>query len=1245
MRRLIHETGSVTQISVPAGDSTSQPGWDGELLSDRGNAWVPLGKSFWELSCEQRPTQKANSDYSKRTKSTPAEVRAVSTLVVLTGRKWANKRKWLKEKKELSEWSEIRAYDADDLEQWFEMVPAVKLQFGDDIGLTGYGVSDIRRHWATWAQQSDVVVTPEAFLVGREVARDAFIASVRSRLERGSSDPVSIRADSAEEAAAFAAATLMRQEDLSSVALIVTAEVGWRFVEQNTGVRVAIAARPELAERPTCRSGTVVVIPYATGDMASYFRGVASRDGNDASEIALERPDRHEFEKALVDIGVDSGDASRLSVTTGRSWSVFRRRRAINPAIRRPAWLEAPETQSLSTVCLLGGWLASNQTDRSIVSHLSQRDYEQIERDLRYLSKLDDAPILEIGDVWKAKAPLELLDILGERITRSEMDRFFQISGAILEAHDPVLDLPEEHRHAAQIYGKVRPESGVLIRSVSDTLVKLAVRGSEVSSLAAANVEVRVANLIRRVLFEADKVRWLSLSSILPDLAEAAPEAFLEGIEASLAKPDAPVLSLLSETSGSGLMGRCWHAGLLWAFERIAWAPQRLGRVALLLARFSAVEIKGNWANSPKATILNLFRSWLPQTAANLEQRIAVLDLLMRYEPDVAFDTLEALSGNSHHFATPSDRPNWRDEDSGAGRGVVMGEHCGMLVAATDRMILSARGHASRVARIIERVHNLDTDRASKILLMAQEFADPAALDISKELIRAAIRRDLNWRKNYGKADSEEQKALLRRLEDVYQQLEPGDLIVRYAWLFEDSSPALPIRTRGEGQSTNYTQLAAERLLALEQIYARQGFDGLMQFAKSRANAHYVGATIAKMPIDDMPIPEVIVRDGGDFTPGSPLYAFIRGLLGASAPDKAVALIEAVLGHSQATNWCAERIARFLTLAENSGGTWRIVEKFGNPVSDLYWTQCEVGSWYRHESTEFITVLQRLVDARRPRSALQVCRFDFGEVPPLFLAVILEALIDGQEGDGPLPEPYTVGEALDQLEQSGALEADRLVRIGFGLIPALGYQGEHHAVSLYAKLMSDPQLFVELLCLVYKSTGETSDEDVPEEAAQLAKIAWHIFDACQRMPGTKTDGRIDPIEVTEFVTTTRRLANEAGRLDVCDSTLGQIFAHAPKDSNGIWPTEAICDILDLPELDKMRQGFVMGVMNKRGVTSRASNEGGEQERELANVYREYARAIDNSHIQVAASLNKVAEYYENYGLREDIRARARREGY
>ena len=139
-----------------------------------------------------------------------------------------------------------------------------------------------------------------------------------------------------------------------------------------------------------------------------------------------------DFEAALTDLGIDRGDAQRLSRLTSRSWTVFRRLRAKNDAIARPTWLEHSATRALSTVCLIGSWNGERAGDRAAVERIADRPYDDIERDLRVLATLDDAPVMVIGSVWRAKSPLELLHLMGERITRAELDRFFATTAAIL---------------------------------------------------------------------------------------------------------------------------------------------------------------------------------------------------------------------------------------------------------------------------------------------------------------------------------------------------------------------------------------------------------------------------------------------------------------------------------------------------------------------------------------------------------------------------------------------------------------------------------------------------------------------------------------------------------------------------------------------------------------------------------------------------------------------------------------------
>jgi hypothetical protein len=863
VRRLVHAAGTPTQVAFPAGDSTSLPGWDGELSSEHDSPWVPKGKSFWEFSCEAPVTRKANSDYDKRTRQPLKEVHTGSTFVFVSARRWSQKAQWLERKRAAREWIAVRAYDADDLEQWLEQSTAVALQFAEELGIAGPGVESIAKHWGGWSQQSDPSISAEAFFIDRESAREQFIVDLRRQIEVGQPQPYANRADSVDEATAFVCAALLAHENLNTASLVVTEPSGWRFVEQNPTLRMAIAARPEIAEKPPYRNGLLVIIPYAAGDMEGHYRGAAGRGGS--ADLTLERPRIYEFERALASIGLSKADATRLAATTSRSWSILRRRRAINPAIRRPTWLGMPQADALSTLCLLGGWSGDKAADREILTHVSGRTYEEVERDLRYLARLDDAPVLEIGEVWKAKSSLELLDLFGDRITHDELDRFFELTRQILLAPDPELELPDEKRYAAQIYGKVRPQSDLLLRALCDTLIKLAVRGLEIPSLTAANIEGRIAAFVRDLLYDADGIRWLSLASLLPALAEAAPNTFLKAVELSLAKPDAPVTRLLRETSGSGIMGRCWHAGLLWALETLAWAPERLTRVALVLARLHRIEIKGNWGNTPGASLVNIFRSWLPQTAATLSQRITALDTLIAREPDVAFDILDVLVHVGSDTAMPAARPSWRNDDTGAGHGVAEGEQGQMLVAAADRLIACSEGHPQRIARLIAKTRIFDAARVKATLALAAQFAKSSAPDEDREVIRTALKKRISWHRNYDKTRGKALDNKLRAIEDLYERLSPQDLVIRHRWLFADGWPDLPTRVRDD-YGKRGELLKTWRIDALREIHAERGMLGVEQLAAACANQPYVGVALAKLEIKAADLANWIAEKGGAFT-------------------------------------------------------------------------------------------------------------------------------------------------------------------------------------------------------------------------------------------------------------------------------------------------------------------------------------------------------------------------------------------
>ena len=199
---------------------------------------------------------------------------------------------------------------------------------------------------------------------------------------------------------------------------------------------------------------------------------------------------------------------------------------------------------------------------------------------------------------------------------------------------DPALELPEDRRWAAGVYGKVREHSNALRTSVCETLVMLSVHGSGLFRDRVPEVGASVAALVQGLLdpFTSDKLR--SQDRDLPGYAEAAPNEFLALLEEDLAQPQ-PVLLALLKPASAGLFHSPERTGVLWALERLAWKPHTFPRVVNILARLSQTKIDDNWANKPIGSLSAIFRSWMPQTAASVADRNRALETLCRRFPDV----------------------------------------------------------------------------------------------------------------------------------------------------------------------------------------------------------------------------------------------------------------------------------------------------------------------------------------------------------------------------------------------------------------------------------------------------------------------------------------------------------------------------------------------------------------------------------------------------------------------------------
>jgi hypothetical protein len=199
----------------------------------------------------------------------------------------------------------------------------------------------------------------------------------------------------------------------------------------------------------------------------------------------------------------------------------------------------------------------------------------------------------------------------------------------------------------------------MLRHGVGQVLILLALWGDEIKTV--SDARRRADAVVGALLRNADERRWWSLSRDFRLLAEASPAAFLGAIEDSLDQNDPPIRALFGHDEG-GIFGAEHLSDPLGALESLAWSPELLNRVTLVLARLDAIDNPpGRFGNRPANSLRQIHLLWLPQTYATLDQRLRALDLIRKREPASSWQLMMSLLPSDCDSSSYSPNPLWRD--------------------------------------------------------------------------------------------------------------------------------------------------------------------------------------------------------------------------------------------------------------------------------------------------------------------------------------------------------------------------------------------------------------------------------------------------------------------------------------------------------------------------------------------------------------------------------------------------------
>ena len=1225
LRKLVHSTGhELRHVDFPGYDNAERKGWDGWVEADSATPWVPEGKSGWEFGTNQRPTRKAESDYTARLASVSPAERAECTFVFVTPRNWPGKTDWARGKSAAEDWKAVRAYDASDLEQWLEQSIPAQMWLAEQLTLPVSGFETLDECWRRWEEASEPKMTTALFEPSIVAYRDDF----KKWIEKPSENPYVVAADSKDEALAFL--SLLFQDDQIATLSGDLAAVFKSAEPLRTLARSSSPFIPIVCTQEAERELTAV-------DRRLHYIIVRPRNAVDRKpDIALDLLNHDTFRKGVAEMGIEDDGVERLARESGRSPTILRRRLSKIEAIRKPQWAgDVESARSLIPMSFVGAWHARSDADREIVSALADRPYQEIEKSITQLLLFDDSPVWSIGQHRGTASKIDALFAINKQVTDEHLTEFFWLAEYVLSESDPALDLPEDQRWAAGLYGKVRNHSTALREGICETLVILSVHGNNLfQDRLGIDVEVRVSSLIRGLLAPLSLDKLLSHDKDLPRYAEAAPEVFLGLIEEDLRQPEPVVLGLLKPVEG-GSFASPTRTGLLWALECLAW--KHLGRVSLILAQLSRTVIEDNWVNKPITSLEAVYRSWLPQTGASLNERMQALEILTRRFPDIGWQICIAQLNVGPQTASPSYRPRWRSDASGAGRSVTCREFNEFRRKALD-LALAWRGpDQNMLGDLVERLPGLLGKDQTRIWDLIDEWAESEADERAKAGFRERIRRFAFTRLG---PKQDLSNATKDRARVAYKNLEPRDPVVRHSWLFSQHwiEPSDgEIETGNFDYDKHYERIRKLRVAAMKEIWTKRKFEGMTSLLSLGSSPDTVGGTLG-MTIKSGNARADFFRQclsaTGDLE--NKVDGCIAGFLASVDEDARNGILSVV-----AKGTDNQQIVRLFRCAPFKQETWRFLDNCEEEIRNRYWKEVIPHPWNRHSEVELTEIIDRLLEAKRPRSAFCTVQLEWRRVETSRLKNLLFAVATvGDEPAGHYQlDAYQISEALNSLNERNGASPEEMAWLEFFFVEALD-RSKHGIPNLERQIAESPALFVQMVALLYKRRDGGQDppewriED-PRRRDDLASAAYSLLNRIGRIPGAGEDGKINAEVLLNWITEVRRLCAEHGRTDAGDEVIGQLLSKAPAEEDGRWPCLPVCEAMERIVSQHIDIGFNVGVHRGRGVTSRAIGEGGTQERELAAEYRAWAKlcAIDYPH--VSSILKNVAAEYDWHAKRED----------
>jgi len=478
----------------------------------------------------------------------------------------------------------------------------------------------------------------------------------------------------------------------------------------------------------------------------------------------------------------------------------------------------------------------------------------------------------------------------------------------------------------------------------------------------------------------------------------------------------------------------------------------------------------------------------------------------------------------------------------------------------------------------------------------------------------------------------------------TFESLEPRDTIIRHQWLFgrrwiEPSSD--DVENHHSSHSDREEIIREQRSVAIAEIWDTDGQEGVIRFLSEGAAGDIVGTSLARVmpPAARAGFLKRCLDVSGELA--TRVDACFQGFLWALSGDERTPLLQAVIESGDLT-----RTVRLLQCAPFRGDTWRLVERAGRRVENAYWENV-TPQWAQHNELELTRLIDRLLQAKRPRAAFWVAGRDWSLVETSRLRRLLYDVATEKlrPTDQYRLDAFDIHEALKSLNERAGVNREDMAALEFMYLDVID-NSEYGFPNLEKQIAASPALYFRALTLAFPRRDHGQDPadwriDDPERAAAVASRASNLLHRFQHLPGTDADGTVDLTALLNWVAEVRGLCEEHDRVADGDQMIGLLLSRIdPVPEDGAWPRAEVCEVLDRTATKDIGVGFCIGVHNARGVRDGA--EDGDPERRISAKFGRLASEQAFDYPFVAGLLEEIASSYDQEAKWHDVQGEVRK---